>query len=367
MKIPFLNLEHIYKELSTELDSSYQRVMRSGWYLLGNELKSFEEAFADYCGANQCIGVSNGLDALKLILEGYDIGQGDEVIVPAHTFIATWISVSQTNAAPIPVDVNTDTFNIDINKIEDAITPRTKAIIAVHLYGQPADMIALRKLSSKYNLKLIEDAAQAHAATYNGNMTGSLGDAAAFSFYPGKNLGAFGDAGAITTNDQILTNKIKMLRNYGSTEKYKHEVIGGNCRLDELQAAFLKVKLSFLDKWTSHRKEIASLYNKTFKSNSKIICPIYNNDHVWHLYVIRHQQRNKLQKALEKEGIETLIHYPVPPYRSTAYFKDYEHKFNFPNADKIAQTCLSLPIGPHMCLKQTVNTAGIINEIASAI
>ena len=351
MAIPFLDLKHIYTELESELDTAYKRVMKSGWYILGKELNSFEANFANYCGTSHCIGTSNGLDALRLILQGYGIGEGDEVIVPAHTFIATWISTSQTNAIPVPIDVNANTFNIDSNKIEAAITSKTKAIIAVHLYGRPADMRSLRSIASKHNLKLIEDAAQAHGATYLGKRAGNLGDAAAFSFYPGKNLGAFGDAGAITTNDPLLAEKISMLRNYGSIEKYKHEVIGGNCRMDELQAAFLNVKLKKLEEWTNQRQEIAKRYNEILSSDLDIITPENNDGHAWHLYVIKHPYRDKLQKKLKNNNIDTLIHYPILPHKTDAYLASFKDNDNFPEADKIVKTCLSLPIGPHMTPK----------------
>jgi dTDP-4-amino-4,6-dideoxygalactose transaminase len=348
MKIPFLNLKEIYSDLQHDFDNAYKRVMESGWYLNGPEVQSFETSFAKYCGANYCVGVSNGLDALRLILQAYKIGVGDEVIVPAHTFIATWFSVSQTNALPVPVEIKSDTFNINPDQVEKAITSRTKAIIAVHLYGQPADMDALKVIAKKYNLKLIEDAAQAHGATYKNKTVGALGDAAAFSFYPGKNLGAFGDAGAITTNDSRLADEIKILQNYGSKEKYIHEKMGWNCRMDELQAAFLNLKLSKLNEWTKKRIDIASQYNEKLSICPELITPLSCSGHVWHLYVIRHHSRNKLQIELKKKEIDTLIHYPIPPYASECYshlFLDIEE---FSISNDISKTCLSLPIYPHM-------------------
>ncbi len=348
MKVPFLDLSHIYSDLQHQFDDAYKRVMLSGWYLNGPELKSFETSFAIYCGVNHCVGVSNGLDALRLILQGYDIGSGDEVIVPAHTFIATWFSVSQTNAHPIPVDVEPDTFNINPNLVEKAITKKTKAIIAVHLYGQPAEIDALKIIAKKYNIKLIEDAAQAHGATYKGKTVGSLGDAAAFSFYPGKNLGAFGDAGAITTNDDELAQKIKLLQNYGSKEKYIHEKIGWNCRMDELQAAFLNIKLKKLDTWNNRRSEIARLYSEGLCKLTQISTPRKINNHVWHLYVIKHTKRAELQKYLKDKGIETLIHYPYPPYKNKSYSNTYDSVDRYHVTDQITQTCLSLPISPYL-------------------
>ena len=348
MKIPFLNLKNIYSDLQFDFDNAYKRVMESGWYLNGPELKSFETSYAKYCGANHCVGVSNGLDALRLILQAYDIGEGDEVIVPAHTFIATWFSVSQTNALPVPVDVKPDTFNINPDLIEKAITNRTKAIIAVHLYGQPAEIDTLKKISRKYGLKLIEDAAQAHGATYKDKTVGALGDAAAFSFYPGKNLGAFGDAGAITTDNSELAEKITILQNYGSKEKYIHEKVGWNCRMDELQAAFLNVKLEKLDAWNKRRSEIAKIYSENLSNATQITTPLEIDDHVWHLYVVRHTNRDKLQEDLKMKGIETLIHYPYPPYRSQPYSDIYDSVEKYSITDEITQTCLSLPISPYL-------------------
>lgn len=364
MKIPFLDLKLIYNDLQHEFDNAYKRVMESGWYLNGPELESFESSFAEYCQANHCVGVSNGLDALRLILQAYDIGAGDEVIVPAHTFIATWLSVSHTNATPVAVDVNPNTFNINPILIENAITNRTKAIIAVHLYGQPAEIDAIKKISKKYNLKLIEDAAQAHGATYNNSTVGSLGDAAAFSFYPGKNLGAFGDAGAVTTNDKNLSDKIKLLQNYGSKEKYVHEKLGWNCRMDELQAAFLNVKLSMLNEWNTKRRTIASKYDEHLSYSPELITPQPCTGHVWHLYVIRHQARNKLQERLKKKGIETLIHYPIPPYECEPYLHLYRDRGEYKISDDISKTCLSLPIHPYMTKN---NVDHVINTISEFI
>lgn len=348
MKVPFLDLKEIYSDLQEDFDHAYKRVMKSGWYLNGHEIQSFETSFANYCNVNHCVGVSNGLDALRLILHAYNIGDGDEVIVPSHTFIATWFAVSQANALPIPVDVKPNTFNINPNLVEKAITKRTKAIIAVHLYGQPAEMNALKAIAKKYNLKLIEDAAQAHGATYDGKTVGALGDAAAFSFYPGKNLGAFGDAGAVTTDDSKLAEDIKILQNYGSKEKYIHESVGWNCRMDELHAAFLNVKLSKLNEWTKKRIDIAAQYNEKLSKCSNLITPSLSSGHVWHLYVIRHHSRNKLQAELKKKGIDTLIHYPIPPYASECYSDLGLDIEKFSTSNNISNTCLSLPIYPHM-------------------
>lgn len=346
MKIPFLDLKSINNNIKEELDAAYFEVMQSGTYILGQKVNDFEKEFATYCDTDYCISTSSGYDALKLILDGYGIGYGDEVIVPAHTFIATWLAVSQAGATPIPVDINFNTYNINPELIENSITKNTKAIIAVHLYGQPAQMDELISLSSKYNLKLIEDAAQAHGATYRGNKIGSIGDAAAFSFYPGKNLGAYGDAGAITTNDQKLKNNLTLLRNYGSVEKYKHDIIGANNRLDELQAAFLSVKLKHLPNWNIKRKEIAQTYNIGLKDITGIKTPRFTEDHVWHLYVILCEDRSSLKKKLSAAGIDTLVHYPVPPHKSKAYENIGTSSKSFAITEKICDTCLSLPVSP---------------------
>lgn len=349
MKVPFLDLKAAYLELKDKLDDAYQRVMNSGWYILGEEVELFEREFAEYCGAKHCIGVGNGLEALHLILRGYGIGAGDEVIVPSNTYIATWLAASYVGATPVPVEPNIDTYNIAPELIEAAITERTKAIVPVHLYGQPAQMDAINDIARKYNLKVIEDAAQAQGAKYKGKRTGSLGDAAGFSFYPGKNLGAFGDAGAVTTDDDVLAEKVRVLRNYGSTQKYHNEVKGYNSRLDPLQAAFLKVKLNYLDEWNERRAQIADYYIKEISSKSDIVLPfvLEGIKPVWHLFVIRYSNRNDLQKHLESENIGTMVHYPIPPHLSDAYKHKYE-KNQFPVSEHIAKSVISLPSGPHL-------------------
>ncbi len=349
MRVPFLDLKTPYIELKDELDEAYKRVMESGWYILGKECEAFETEFADYCGTKYCIGVGNGLDALHLILRAYGIGEGDEVIVPANTYIATWLAVSYAGAKPVPVEPDKKTYNIDPALIEQAITERTKAIIAVHLYGQPADMDSINDIAKNYKLKVIEDAAQAHGAKYKGRRTGSLGDAAGFSFYPGKNLGAIGDAGAVTTNDSTLADKVKVLRNYGSKIKYYNEVKGFNSRLDELQAALLRVKLTKLDEWNERRKNIAHKYAQEL-SNKDIILPYVPEwaNPVWHLFVVRHQKRDELQSYLHKAGIDTLIHYPIPPHLSEAYADRGSNIGDFPTTEQIAKSVLSLPMGPHI-------------------
>ncbi|MCG3209395.1 MAG: dTDP-3-amino-3,6-dideoxy-alpha-D-galactopyranose transaminase [Anaerolineae bacterium] len=363
MEIPFLDLNAPYLELKTELDEAIQRVLASGWYLLGNETHAFEEEYAHFCGTKYCIAVSNGLDALHLTLRAWDIGPGDEVIVPAHTFIATWLAVTYAGAQPVPVEVNENTYNLDPSRIESAITRQTKAIVPVHLYGQPADMDAINTVADKYGLKVLEDAAQAHGALYKGKPTGCLGDAAAFSFYPGKNLGALGDGGAITTNDENLAKRIRMLANYGAERKYNHLEKGFNCRLDEIQAAILRVKLRYLMDWNNRRKAIANLYLDKL-TNLDIVLPVIPEwaTPVWHLFVIRCQFRNQLQQYLAKNKIGTLIHYPVPPFKQKAYPQFAAIADHFPIASKIANEILSLPMGPHLASDQVRVVVDKIND-----
>ncbi len=351
MMVPFLDLQATYLELQPELDEAYQRVMSSGWYVLGNEVKQFEHEFAEYCGAQYCIGVGNGLDALHLILRGYGIGPGDEVIVPANTYIATWLAVSQVGATPVPVDPD-ETYNINPAGIISAITANTKAILAVHLYGQTADMDALSIIAKEYNLKLIEDAAQSHGACYKGRRAGALGDAAGFSFYPGKNLGAYGDAGAVVTNDAKLAAKIHQLRNYGSSIKYYNDVKGYNSRLDELQAALLRVKLRKLDEWNVRRKKVAAKYMASLVGLplSLPFVPEWS-DPVWHLFVVRTKQREHFQKVLHECGIGTLIHYPRAPHEQLAYSELSDLLGTMPLAESWQHEVVSLPMGPHLTME----------------
>jgi dTDP-4-amino-4,6-dideoxygalactose transaminase len=346
--IPFLDLKSAYVELQNELDEACQRVMKSGQYLLANELETFEKNFAEYSDAKYCIGVGNGLDALKLILQAYNIGQGDEVIVPTNTYIATWLAVTYVGATVLPVEPDINTYNIDPMLIETAITSRTKAIIPVHLYGQPADMDPINLIAKKYGLKVIEDAAQAHGARYKSRRVGGLGDAAAFSFYPGKNLGAFGDAGAVTTNDIELATKIRALRNYGSHKKYVNEMQGANSRLDEMQAAILNVKLKYLDEWNARRMNIAKIYLDRLKNIKDLVLPqiLSGCEPVWHLFVVCDKKRDSLQKYLAEQKIQTLIHYPIAPHKQQAY--EFMNSFSFPLSEKIHDEILSLPIGPHL-------------------
>jgi dTDP-4-amino-4,6-dideoxygalactose transaminase len=354
VKVPFLDFVQPYEELKAELDEAYFRFMRSAWYILGKELEAFEQEFAAYCGSKYCIGVGNGLEALHLILRAYGIGEGDEVIVPSNTYIATWLAVSYTGATPVPVESDPRTFNLDPARIEAAITPRTKAIMPVHLYGQPADMDPIMAIGRARNLKVIEDNAQSQGALYKGRRTGSLGDSAGNSFYPGKNLGAFGDAGAVTTDDAQLADAVRTLRNYGSKKKYYNECKGYNSRLDEMQAAFLRVKLKKLDEWNARRRTVAEGYLAKLKGASDLTLPFVPAwaEPVWHLFVVRHPQRDVLQERLTQAGIGTLIHYPVPPHLSGAYADAGWKRGDFPLAEATAKTVLSLPIGPHLASEQ---------------
>ena len=354
MRVPFLDLKAPYQELQQEMDAAYQRVIHSGWYILGQELDAFEKEFSQYCNAKYCIGVGNGLEALHLVLKAWDICVGDEVIVPSHTYIATWLAVTHVGARPVPVETCISSYTIDTKKIEAAITEKTKAIIAVDLYGHPADMDAVLAIAEKYDLKVLEDAAQSHGAKYKGKKVGNLAHATGFSFYPGKNLGALGDGGAITTNDELLAKKLRMLRNYGSCTKYHHEELGYNSRLDELQAAFLRVKLKYLDEWNSRRKIIAQQYLNELSTNSNIVLPKGETwaDSAWHLFVIRHKNRDILQRRLTEAGIQTLIHYPIPPHLSDAYKKDGWAIGDFPISEMLANEIVSLPIGPHLNYEQ---------------
>lgn len=338
----------MYHELQEALDAAFRRVMASGRYILGEELRAFESEFAAYCGVKHCIGTGNGLDALHLILRAMDIGPGDEVIVPANTFIATWLAVSYAGAVPVPVEPLESTYNLDPSRLEEAITPRTRAVIAVHLYGQPADMDSIREIARAHNLKVIEDAAQAHGARYKGRRTGGLGDAAGFSFYPGKNLGAFGDGGAVTTDDDTLADRVRLLRNYGSPVKYAHDIKGFNSRLDELQAAFLRVKLTRLDAWNDRRRRLATQYLDGLSTIPGVVLPHVPAwaEPVWHLFVIRTPHRDLLQRRLAERGIETLIHYPVPPHKQGAY-KEMAGR-SYPVTERLHGEVLSLPMGPAM-------------------
>jgi len=348
-KISFLNLCQINQRYNKKIQLALNDVFKSGTYILGEQVNAFEKEFASFCHVKHCIGVGNGLEALYLILRAMDIKSGDEVIVPAHTFIATWLSITHAGATPVPVEPLEQTFNIDPQKIESAITSKTRAIMAVHLYGQTADMDVINTIARQNGLYVIEDAAQAHGAKYHENYAGSLSDAAGFSFYPGKNLGALGDAGAVTTNNDHIADRIRILRNYGSRIKYFYEDQGTNSRLDELQAAILSVKLQYLNEDNTLRQKCASYYLNHIK-NDRIVLPSVPKkmEPVWHLFVIRHPERNALQEKLKQMGVETLIHYPVPPYLSDAYESLGYPKGSFPITEKIASEIISLPMGPHL-------------------
>jgi dTDP-4-amino-4,6-dideoxygalactose transaminase len=354
VQVPFLDLRAPHQELRDELQEAFLRVIDSGWYILGREVPRFEQEFAAYCGTTHCVGVGNGLEALHLILRGYDIGEGDEVIVPSNTYIATWLAASYAGATPVPVEPVESTYNLDPERIEAAITPRTKAVIAVHLYGQPADMDPINAVAQRHGLKVIEDAAQAHGARYKGRMVGTLGDAAGFSFYPGKNLGALGDAGAVTTRDPELAERVTVLRNYGSRVKYHNEVKGYNSRLDELQAALLGEKLKKLDEWNARRSEWATMYQEAFRDLPGVTPPAVPAwaEPVWHLYVIRHADRDGLARRLAEAGVGTMIHYPIPPHRQPAYAELGHAAGAFPASERIHAEVLSLPMGPHMTRDQ---------------
>ncbi|AXX95895.1 DegT/DnrJ/EryC1/StrS family aminotransferase [Arcobacter ellisii] len=363
--IPFLDLKGINTHYRTELIEACTRVIDSGWYIQGNECKEFEKEFAQYCGTKYAIGVANGLDALILILRAYkELGvmkDGDEVIVPSNTYIASILAISQNNLVPVLVEPDNNTYLIDSTKIEEKITSKTKAILPVHLYGQTCEMDKINEIAKKYNLKVIEDSAQSHGAYFKDKRSGNLGDASGFSFYPGKNLGALGDGGAVTTNDEELANAIKALGNYGSHKKYENLYKGINSRLDEIQAAMLRVKLKYLDNEVEKRREIANYYLQNIK-NDKLILPTVReqNNHVWHLFVIRITKRDKLQKYLLDNSIQTLIHYPIPPHKQNAY-KEW-NKESYPISGQIHNEVLSLPIFGIQSIGNTKNIVQVINE-----
>ncbi|WP_126455346.1 DegT/DnrJ/EryC1/StrS family aminotransferase [Sulfuriflexus mobilis] len=358
--VPFLDLGRLNDSIREPLDSAYRRVVDSGWFVMGPELEAFESEFAQYCEVKHCIGVGNGLEALHLLLRAYGIGPGDEVIVPSNTFIATWLAVTECGAVPVPVEPCIDTHNIDPALIANAISKRTRAILPVHLYGQPADMDPINILATKHGLIVIEDAAQAQGARYKGRRTGSLGHAAGTSFYPGKNLGALGDGGAVLTNDDAIAEKVKQLRNYGSKVKYQHDLVGYNSRLDEMQAAFLRVKLVVLDEWNATRRLIADQYSKLL-ADADVQLPLTPEyaETVWHLYVIRSKQRDVLKSYLEQQGVETVIHYPIPPHQQAGYRSG--QKYHLPVAEMLAEEVLSLPISPFVTTSQVETVVCAIN------
>ena len=348
-RVPFLDVGATYRELASDLDAATLRVLGSGWYLLGDELQSFEREYATYVGASHAAGCGNGLEAIELLLRAWGVGPGDEVIVPSNTYIATWIAVSNVGAEIVPCEPDLQTFNINPNEVERLVSPRTRAIIAVHLYGQPVDLRRLRQTCSRHGIVLLEDAAQAHGASIEGVRVGG-GSGVAWSFYPGKNLGAFGDGGAVTTDDRSIHEQICKLRNYGSRVKYENDVIGINSRLDELQAASLRVKLEYLDEWNERRRAIASVYASALAGNEFIVSPCVPAwaEPVWHLYVVRTPYRGELARHLLSAGIETLVHYPIPPHLQKAYDQLGFTKGRYPISEQIHDEVLSLPIGPHL-------------------
>lgn len=349
MEVPFLDLKAAYAELQADLEQAAVASIRSGWYIGGSEVDAFEHEYATYTESQFCVGVANGLDALHLALLAMGVGQGDEVIVPSNTFIATWLAVTHCGAIPVPVEPVETTYNLDPNRLEAAISVRTRAIIPVHLYGQPADLDPILRIAQDHGLRVLEDAAQAHGSRYRGRRIGSHGDAVAWSFYPGKNLGAFGDAGAVTTNNAELADRIQVLRNYGSQVKYVNDVKGFNSRLDPVQAAILRVKLRALDEWNARRLAIADRYRSELFGTELILPAVAAGvEPVWHLYVVQHPQRDLLQRRLTDGGIHTLIHYPIPPHLQTAYSTSGFAPGQFPIAENMSNHLLSLPIGPHL-------------------
>lgn len=361
MNIPFYDVGQLHREIREPLNEAFARVIEAGWFILGPEVEAFEAEFAAYCGVRHCVGTGNGLDALHLLLRAYGIGPGDEVLVPSNTFIATWLAVTQCGATPVPVEPDPATHNIDSAKVAAALTKRTRAIIAVHLYGQPADMDSLNAIAEKHGLIVFEDAAQAHGARYKGRKVGSLSHASAFSFYPAKNLGALGDGGAVLTDDEQIAKKIRMLRNYGSEIKYENRELGYNTRLDEMQAAFLRVKLGFIDEWNSRRRLLAKRYTQQL-AGAAVTAPAVPEwaDPVWHLYVVRSTERDALRTYLQSAGIATVIHYPIAPHRQDCY-ADYADRC-LPLAEMLANEVLSLPMSPCMSLLQADCVAAAIDR-----
>lgn len=366
--IPFLDLDAPYIELKSQLDEAIARVVSSGWFIGGGEVDAFETEYAKYCGTKYAVGVANGLDALHLALRAMNVGEGDEVIVPSNTYIATWLAVSQCGATPIPVEPHRSTYNIDPDRIEAAVTHRTKVILPVHLYGQPADMDPILAVAKKHGLKVLEDGAQAHGARYKAKRLGGHGDAVAWSFYPGKNLGAMGDGGAVTTDDPELAERIRVLRNYGSRVKYVNEVMGFNSRLDPIQAAILRVKLQWLDEWNARRKKIAEVYDQLLQDTNLVLPYVLNKaESAWHLYVVQYSQRDALHKAMNESGVGSLIHYPIPPHLQQAYLNLGLANGRLPVAESMARRVLSLPMGPHLSTAQAEKVASTICQISAQL
>ncbi|TWT13551.1 DegT/DnrJ/EryC1/StrS aminotransferase family protein [Reyranella sp. CPCC 100927] len=360
--IPFLDLRAAYLELKEEIDAAMGRVAASGWYVLGAEVAAFEQEFAAYCGTKHCVGVANGLEALELVLRAWDIGAGDEVIVPSSTYIATWLAVSASGARPVPVEPDVRTANLDPERVAAALTARTKAILPVHLYGQPADMDPIMELAARHGLKVLEDVAQAQGARYKGRRTGALAHAGAFSFFPTKNIGALGDAGAVTTDDDRLADRLRTLRNYGSKVKYVNIEAGVNSRLDELQAAILRAKLPVLDAWNDRRRALAAYYRDRLAGVDVIELPYVPQwaDPAWHLFTVRAPDRRRVTEALDAAKVGWLIHYPIPPHLQQAYASLGMGRGDQPLAEQIAETILSLPISPHM---PTAHVDTVVNAL----
>lgn len=356
------------EEIKAELLPSFENFIDKGWYILGDQVKQFEHDYANYCTTKYAVGLANGLDALIIALKTLNIGVGDEVIVPSNTYIASWLAVSYVGATPVPVEPRFETYNINPDLIEAAITPKTKAIMPVHLYGQCCEMDAIMHIAQKHNLFVVEDNAQSQGATFNGKVTGSFGHINGTSFYPGKNLGAYGDAGAITTNDEQLYKRSNVIRNYGSQKKYYNEIKGINSRLDELQAGFLSIKLKHLTKWSEQRNRIAALYNQQLSGVGDVVTPVLANGatSVYHLYVIRTNKRDALQQYLNENGVGTLIHYPLPPHLQEAYQELGYKKGDFPLAETIADTCISLPMFPGLTDEQVKQVCDTIKQFYHA-
>jgi dTDP-3-amino-3,4,6-trideoxy-alpha-D-glucose transaminase len=348
--VPFLDVRAATQELEAPMLEAIERVVRGGWYVRGDETAAFEREFAAFTGARHAVGVGSGLDAIALALQAFGIGRGDEVIVPSNTFIATWIAVARTGAVPVGVEPIVGQWNLDPARVGDAITPRTRALVPVHLFGQPADLAEILAVAKEYGLVVVEDAAQAHGARYDGRRIGAHGHAVAWSFYPAKNLGALGDGGAVTTDDADIATRVRSLSNYGSSQKYVHDLLGTNSRLDEVQSAVLRIKLQHLDSWNARRRAIAERYAQELGDlpGLRVPCVASAREHVWHLYVVDHAARDELQKHLAARGIQTLVHYPIPPHLSGAFAPLGLTEGSFPIAEQAALTHLSLPIGPHL-------------------
>ena len=362
-EVPFLDVGASYRELREEIDAALARVLEGGWYIGGKEVATFEESFASYVAAGHCVGVGNGLDAIHLALRAMGVGAGDEVLVPSNTYIATWLAVSYSGATPVPVEPDEGTFNIDPGRLEAALTVRTKAVIPVHLYGQPADLDPIMEVAWKHGISVLEDAAQAHGASYKGQRVGSHGNAVAWSFYPAKNLGAFGDAGAVTTHDEELAERVRALGNYGSRRKYINEVRGFNSRLDPMQAAVLRVKLRHLDDWNERRRQTAALYSRELQGSSVRLPTVPDwAHHVWHLYVVRSSARDSLVRHLQRQGIGTVVHYPVPPHLQVAYADLGYRDGDLPLAEAIHSDVMSLPIGPHLDTTDAMRVIATIHQ-----